>query len=393
MTTLTLKAGSALLCALAVTLSAGAFASASAQETPWQPPKTTNPWPKVGTEFQFQAEYDQFTLPATPTTRQFVLAAQHQTLVELDEHWWFSNLLTLQPMQDPPFGKTSVLGKEGLFAEELYGQWNNQIFKVKAGKFAPNFARAWYLTPGVYGADFNSDYALSEDIGVEASYVFVPETFGRHQVSVTDFMADRTLLSRSLIHDRGPQHLSDGGPGNTEAPKSWVFSYDAADVPLGLAAMDYQLSYATLARGQGDTGQERRLSAGFNINSPINRSTEETLRGHFTELRFIAEGVRLWDADGVAGQRRDYLTVAAEYVTGTWVLDASETERWTRNPGSTVHDSLTALSIGKNLPSDTTVALGVARHNEGGAESWWAGLQLSQTLTTCNRCLIRSRHY
>ena len=157
--------------------------------------------------------------------------------------------------------------------------------------------------------------------------------------------------------------------------------------------MDYQLSYATLARGQGDTGQERRLSAGFNINSPINRSTEETLRGHFTELRFIAEGVRLWDADGVAGQRRDYLTVAAEYVTGTWVLDASETERWTRNPGSTVHDSLTALSIGKNLPSDTTVALGVARHNEGGAESWWAGLQLSQTLTTCNRCLIRSRHY
>jgi len=393
MTNFLFKAGSALGCALAVAISAGAFASASAQEAPWQPPKSTNPWPKIGTEAQFQAEYDQFSLPATPTTRQFVLAAQHQTLLELDNHWWFSNLLTLQPLADPRIGKTTVLGREGLFAEELYGQWNNQIFKVKFGKFGQNFARAWYLTPGVYGQDFNSDYALSEDIGVEASYVFVPETFGRHQISVSDFMTDRTVFSRSLFNDRGQVHLSDGGPANTDAPKSWVFSYDAANVPIGLAALDYQLSYATLARGMGDTGQERRMAAGFNINAPLNRSTEETLRGHFTELRFIAEAVRLLDADGVAGQRRDYLTEAFEYVTGTWVIDASETDRWTHNSGSTVHDSLSAVSLGKNLPSDTTVALGVARHDEGGVESWWAGLQLSQTLTTCNRCLIRSKHY
>ncbi len=391
MRSLTFKIGSALLCAVSLALGAGS--AANAQDASYTLPKDTNPWPKIGTEAAFQAEYDQFTLPATPTTRQFVLAAQHQTLLEVDNNWWFSNLLTLQPMADPRIGKTTVLGREGLFAEELYGQWNNQIFKVKFGKFAPNFARAWYLTPGVYGQDFNSDYALSEEIGAEASYVFVPETFGRHSISVADFMTDRSVLSRSLFNDRGQVHLSDGGPANTRAPKSWVFSYDAANVPVGKYALDYQVSYATLARGFGDTGQERRIAAGLNINAPVNRSVEETLRGHFSEFRFIAEAVRLLDADGVAGQKRDYVTEAFEYVRGTWVLDFAETDRWTRNPGSTVHDRLTSASIGKALPSDTAVSLGIAQHDEGGVKSFWAGLQLSQTLTTCDRCLIRSKHY
>ena len=391
----TLHRGCALLCALAsLTLAgAGAACAQDASYASYVPPKSISEWPKFGTEFQYQAEYDQFSLPQTAETRQIVLAAQHEALLELDNHWWFSNLMTLQPMQDPRIGKTTVLGKEGLFAEELYGQWNNQILKVKFGKFAPNFARAWFLTPGVYGQDFVSDYALSEDIGVEASYVLVPETYGRHQISIATFMADRTFLSESLFYNRGKLHLSDGGPGNTNAPKSWVFSYDAANIPVGHGALDYQLSYATLGQGQGDSGQERRLSGGFNINMPLNGSVEETLRGHFAELRLIGEAVREWDADGVSGQKRDYVTEAAEYVHGTWVFDLTETDRWTRNPGSDVHDRLTTASIGKAIPSDTTIALGIGQHHESGVNSLWFGLQLSQTLTVCDRCLIRAKHY
>ncbi len=351
-------------------------------------------WPKVGTETQVDFEYDHLSPKHDRDGGALNIQAGQQTLIELDNRWSVSNLLTLQPMQSLQPGDHRVLADHGLFAEELFARWNNQRVNIKVGKFAQNFARAWYLTPGLYGQDIVGDYALGETLGAEAQVMLGDETFGLHQVSASAFMADRTILSESLFYNRGRLTRDAGGSANTSGLKSFVVSYDATNVPVGHAALDYQISLASLGHGVDGDKDERRGSAGFNFNIPLNGSVEETLRGRFSELRLLAEAVRIDSADGISGQRRDYLIGAVEYQRGQWVFDLTASDRRSMDPfAPAVHDKLQSVAIGYSLPSDMVVAVGLAHEVIGGQDGILVGLQVSQTLTTCDRCLIRGRHY
>ena len=350
-------------------------------------------YPAIGTETQIQFQHDMIRLPDGKTTQNLQLNIAHQTIVDFTDQFSVSSLMSMRQLVDPLDGSRSAFANEGLYAEELYAQWTNQIFKVRAGKFAQKFGRAWYLTPGIYGQNFVSDYQLAEQMGVEASWVFLPYQFGQHQISISDFMADRTFLSESLFFNRGRTNISAGGPGNTKDPQSYVLSYDASNVPLPFGALSYQASYAWLGQGLGDTGVEHRASFGVNANIPLNGGVAETLRGRFSQIRLMGEAVRRWDANGVAGQRMDYLTGAMEYVQGNWVFDLSATGRWTTYLGQTTADRLAQATIGYNLPMDTTVALGVAYQRTGGVDGLYVGLQLTYTYTSCDRCMILAKHY
>ena len=359
-------------------------------------PMEVGAWPKVGFETSVNLEYDSFTPAHGPSGSALNIQAQNQILVELDKYWSVSNLMTLEPGDDLTPGQNTVLAHHELFAEELFGRWNNQLVNVRFGKFAQNFARAWYLTPGLYGQDFVGDYAIAETLGVDAQFDLGLPTFGLHQISVSVFKADNSFLSGSLLHDRGQLNYADGGPGNTRGLNSFVMSYDATDVPVwSNVALDYQLSAASLGAGAGADGNERRFAAGFDLNIPLNGGTvEQTLQGRFEELRLFAEGVHFDRADGLDGHWRDYLTGSAEFQHGQWVYDLTDTERWTGQPGQHGdYDSMQSLTVGYALPSDTVVAVGLARERVGGETGLYVGVSLSQTLTICDRCLIRARHY
>ena len=378
---------------------AAVFAAATAAATPTLAQSMqmdVGAWPKVGFETAVNFEYDHYAQHGSASSGAFNVQAEHQTLIEFDNHWSVSNLLTLEPGQDPTPGKEQFLSDHELYAEELFGRWNNELVNVRFGKFAQNFARGWYLTPGLYGQDFAGDYGLAETVGADAQFDLGFPSAGLHQVSISTFMVDRSFLSQSLIYNRGQVHYQDGGPANTKGLDSFVMSYDATNVPVGPhAALNYQLSAATLGGGLGADGAERRYSAGADVNVPLFGGTiGQTLHGRFNELRVFGEVVHYDRADGVNGRHRNYATGAVELVNGPWVLDLAATDRWMKDVMSpTVHDTMRTISIGYSLPSDTSVALGVSRETVDGDKGVIVGLSISQTFTLCDRCLIRGRHY
>lgn len=354
--------------------------------------QVTDFYPIISTETQLQFQYDHIRASDGSPMKRLNFNAARQTIVDFDPFLSFNSLITMRQVRDPmPGTSTSVLQGEGAYAEELYARWSDQVTSVKVGKFAQNFGRAWFMTPGIYGADFVSDYQLSEKWGAEWSYAFALYKYGRHQVSISDFMADRTVLSESLFTNRGHLSLNDGGPTNSVGPNSYVASYDATDVVLPWGALSYQLSAATLGRGLNDNGSEKRIGAGFNLNVPIRNGVAETLRGGFTKLNLMAEAVRRWNADGVAGQTIDYLTGSAELVYGSWFFDLSATNRNTALAGDVTKDRLLQAAIGYNFLADTALSFGIALKDEGGVKSTVFGTQLTYTLTSCDRCQILAK--
>lgn len=359
-------------------------------------PGIVREWPKLGSETAVNLEFDHRTGESDPDGGALNLQGNQQFLLEFDRHFSISNLWTLQPLDDIQPGRTRVLGRHALFVEELFARWDNQVVNIRAGKFAQNFARGWYLVPGLYGQDFTGDYALAETNGADIQIALNRNHHGLHTISVSAFNYDHTFLSDSLINRRGPLHIADGGAGNTRAPKSFVVSYDGTNIPAGHnIALDYQVSYANLAKGVDGDSNEHRYAASADIQVPLGGGTiEQTLRGRFNELRLFAEAVRIDHVRGFSGFRADYQTVAAEVASGPWVFDLSGSLRRLRDDfGNVVKDDLQTASIGYNLPSDTVVALGVSREYESGQRGWLFGISIAQVITTCDRCLIRSRHY
>lgn len=348
-------------------------------------------YPRLSTETVLQLQYDRARASDGTTTRNLTFSGEHLSIVDFSRNLSFNSLISMQQLNDPNPG-SNFFQYEGLYLEEAYMKWTEQVWTFRTGEFSQNFGRAWFLVPGLYGADFVSDYQLSEKLGVEAAYAFGHE-YGRHQLSIADFVADRTFLSQSLFYNRGQVSLADGGPTNTQAPRSYVLSYDGRNVPLGWGTLSYQLSSAFLGRGENDTGTENRVGTGFNINVPINSSVMETLSGRFSEVRLIGEAVRRWNADGIADKTMDYLTGATELVYDNWVFDLSATSRKTTLAGDATRDTLLQSTVGYNFPFDTKLSLGIGREDVDGVRSTIVGAQLSYTLTTCDRCEIMAKKH
>ena len=180
---------------IVATLVSGCFAAIPALAQQYVPmPGTENFFPQVGTETVIQFQYDHSRSSDGTSLRNFNIAAGHQTIVDFDPHLSFTNLISLQQLSNPVAG-VSVVNGEGAYIEEAYLKWTNDIVSFKAGKFSQNFGRAWFLTPGVYGSNFVTDYQLSEKLGVEFTYAFGLYEYGKHQISVSSFEADRTFMS------------------------------------------------------------------------------------------------------------------------------------------------------------------------------------------------------
>ena len=94
------------------------------------------------------------------------------------------------------------------------------------------------------------------------------------------------------------------------------------------------------------------------------------------------------------GRARQFLSASAEYLNGPLVLDLTTTQRWTRDRVTgRDHDTLYTASVGYVLPSDTVAAVSIASERVGGRDGVYAGLRITQTLTSCNRCLAKGRSY
>ena len=77
-----------------------------------------------------------------------------------------------EPVQDPDPGDDRFLEDHGLYAEELFVNYETGHFAGYAGKFNPSFGTAWDLAPGIFGTDLAEDYEITERIGLGGALKF-----------------------------------------------------------------------------------------------------------------------------------------------------------------------------------------------------------------------------
>lgn len=281
----------------------------------------------------------------------------------------FTAHAVFEPVREPDPGENRYFGGHGLYLDELHLDHQSDRFALIGGKYRPNFGTAWDAAPGIYGTDIAEDYELVERIGFGGSVNFEPSGMGKHSLAVNLFFLDTSPLSDATITSRPRNRKSDGGPSNTESPKSVSATLDGTlPAPAGLA---YHLGFVNQAEGEGDTADERGLAFA------LSREFEAAA----VTVTPLAEYVHFWNADAVEDRSRDYLTAALGVGVRSWNAAAAYTLRKTDFIGSPdTTDWQFQLSAGYTSPIGVTLDLGWRMLDEDGVTSHTIGTLLTYNL-------------
>jgi hypothetical protein len=289
----------------------------------------------------------------------------------------------LETLRDPRSNENRFFRSQGVYLQDLYLQYERAVvndgpnaFKVRVwgGKFGPNFGTAWDKAPGVYGADLAEDYEITERLGFGAALILEHGALGTHTLSASTFVLDRSVLSGSAITKRTRPVLADGGPSNTRGLKSFHVTLEGEKLP-GLEGLTYHVSYIHQSVHGGPDERGIAFALGY----------EAELSGY--TIKPIVEYVHFFDADGVSGQARNYLTTGVSIERNGWEFALSHTFRHTHTPmEGTVRDNLIATSIGYTFKkalfeNDLGVALGYSYRNEDSIATHTIGVLLTYELS------------
>lgn len=375
-----------------------------AKAAPREPAMMVGGWPKISFDTLASVDYVRLSSSSGPGRGPgLVLWSDSTLLVELNDALQIDSLFQVKPRQPLPannpnkdlFINRGLDRKEGGKLKELYvryGDW-------RVGKFVQDFGRAYALLPGPYASDFIEEpeegYEPSDMIGVEKIHVFDNENGGWRQLSLSAFMVDRTFLHESFPFNEGLVRYKDGGVGNTRLPENVMATYDVINKPLGRwAQLTYQASIIRWRKTYGAQKGEWWTTLGGDLSIPLRGSVADTLRGHYSQLRFYAEAARRDNFEGAPGRARTFVSGSAEYMTGPWVFDLTTTQRWTTDKAAARQsDEIYSVSVGRTLPSQTVISLSAADEHVADQHGVYAGLRLTQSFTLCSKCIAKGRYY
>ncbi|MEO1686472.1 MAG: porin [Pseudomonadota bacterium] len=262
--------------------------------------------------------------------------------------------LVLEPVFDPVDDR--VFEDLGLYAEELFLAAEAFGAGFVAGKFNPAFGLAWDAAPGLYGADFAEDYELTERLGGAMSFS-LPGVEDGPLLTLSAFIADDTVLSESLLENRGRTRRADGGASNDDAP-----SFAAALEGELRSGLGYVVGARWQQAGRGDAGDEFGVSGGLTYGFELAGGEVEGV----AELAWF---------DGLDAGPDDVLygTLGGAYATGPWTVSAVYA---LREAEAAPMDHLLTASVEYALTDEVVVAAGYRFGEEGGETSHTAGLLL-----------------
>lgn len=279
----------------------------------------------------------------------------------------------IEQLRNPGPGEDRIFDDQGAFIEDLFVEYHAGWLVLRGGKFTPAFGVAWDIAPGVYGTDFaEAGYELAERIGLAAGKSLDFGRNGAHKVTAHTFFRDTSLLSESTGRGRGTTDLVDGGPGNTEKFNSWAVTLDGSDV-AGQKGLGYRLAFIRQAPGRTEQSDEKGISAAL--------FHELHLGAGFT-LSPLLEWVHFDDADGIAEQKRNFVTVAGRLGWSRWNISLAHTSRITKASGANEVDDFQAqVSIGCEFDFGLSVDAAWRIANEAGIETRRLGLLFAYTAT------------
>lgn len=180
----------------------------------------------------------------------------------LNEHWSIATEIVLEPVVD---GDGTSFSQEGAYIGVLELAYSRANWTIAAGKIGPNFATAWDITPGVFGMELAEEYEVAEQIGVRTDFLlpsFEAQPWDEAVVSSALFMTDTSVLSQSILRDRGRVRESDGGPGNTGSLKSYAFALDMYDMLA--EGIHFHVSHRRLAQAHDMAHPDDATAAAIN---------------------------------------------------------------------------------------------------------------------------------
>lgn len=281
--------------------------------------------------------------------------------------------ITLEQLRMPDRGQDEAFENEALYVKTLTANYETGPFALYAGKFTPHFGRAWDLAPGIYSDRFAKDYEFAERWGAGASVATDATPLGEMTFSASAFFLDRTALSNSWITRRGRTTEGDGGPGNTESPRSFAVALDGTSIP-GLDGLDYHLGYTQQAKGEGDTGTLRGVVAGAQFATPVIGALAMTP---------LLEWAAFDNFGGVRGAGRTLWTAAVQFDYGPWQLVTAYAKRARSGPdGIADRDRSLEVSGGYNFANGLLAELGWWRVEQAGESADIFGMRLSYEFGT-----------
>lgn len=204
----------------------------------------------------------------------------------------------------------------GLFVRSAFADYDFGDTVLTFGKFTPSFAVASFVTPGIFGNNYNKDYELIERIGFGLAYTHDAGSAGTYAFSGSTFFKDTSVLSDSLGSSRGRADITDGGAGNTESLESFAVSLNATSI-AALPGYTFQLGLLHQAAGQGDVDDEQGAALAVTKDIPLLNDRSVLLIGEVAGFDNF-EGT----ADSI-----EYYNAGISYITGPWNLVLSGTYR------------------------------------------------------------------
>lgn len=181
--------------------------------------------------------------------------------------WSLGGELVLEPLVE---GDGSSFSEEALYLGVLELTYAQPSWAVSVGKFGPNFSTAYQITPGIRAVEAGEAYEVAEQIGLRSEFRLdaLAAALGAQEAtgSAAVFMADRSILSRSLLRDRGRLTAADGGAGNTGRLQSYSMAVDVIDA--GLEGLWLHASMRSLESPEPGRDDDRAAALAINYIPP-----------------------------------------------------------------------------------------------------------------------------
>lgn len=306
---------------------------------------------------------------ATPQSDYLFTTIETGLSLGLGDRWAVESILLVEIYDDPPAGENSVFEDHALFAEELALAYHGDSWSLHAGKFNAAFGAAWDLGPGIWGVDFAEDYEVAEKVGVAGTKTFGDETSGFHTLYGSIYRADRSILSESLLSNRGRVRLADGGATNTKDFESFTLSLSGENA-FGRTGFGYHLAYRSHAHGDVDLTAVREEGFAASVFGLIPVGN--------VEIEALAETAYISNAEGGADDV-SYITLGGTaYYGDHWNTALNVTFRTTHMPGAdNVNDHRFQATTGYAWESGTTLDFGYRYSREDGDTDHTIGFLLT----------------
>lgn len=295
---------------------------------------------------QFQGDWPLENLPDLAPWRTLFGEAESRINVNFGQYFSINTLMRFERGDYPTYN--GEFANEVLYVQRLFGVVHLKPAHFYAGKIHPRFGIGWYYTPGLYGADFDTDYELYEKIGGGVRLDI--RAFGRHRLTAEAFHTDTSFLQTSLLPaTRRPTMISlaDGGAGNTGTLESYALALSGGEIPF-LPGFSYQVGWAKQKAAPTDVRDEYSWAAAAVWSFPLwNRNVT---------LEPIVEWASV-SGQGGFDRNAGYLTVAATLRLGeSWSIGLHTTQRYVSDFGQDQYrtDSLVGIGIAYQFvpPSD-----------------------------------------